>query len=406
MTLHRRKFLSYGAALGAGLFGVAGLPGLALAALPTDKRLAVVILRGGLDGLAAVPPYADPAYAELRDRLALPDPSKEGGVIGLSNFFGLHPSLSALKPLYDAQQLAVFHAVATPYRERSHFDGQNCLETGTGLPNSLHDGWLNRMLALYGGGRPMGLAIGNTIPMLLYGDSPVTSWTPAGGTPEEPVLEQLAKVYAHDPAFQMALGEAMHTQQLAETADLDSMQAQRRGGGRGNNADLAPLAAAAAGFLTTAGGPRVAVMEMGGWDTHANQGTTQGTLANRLQALGDGIARFKEKLGAAWSSTAVVVMTEFGRTVAMNGTQGTDHGTAGMALLTGGAVRGGRVLANWPGLSRDKLYQSRDLAPTLDLRSIVKGVLRDHMGVPEQELAARVFPNSAAIRPLDGLIAT
>jgi uncharacterized protein (DUF1501 family) len=365
-----------------------------------DSRFVLVILRGGLDGLAAVPPYAEPAYAQLRGALALPKPGTADGVLDLDGTFGLHPALTNLHAMYRAREALVLHAAATPYRERSHFDAQNVLEAGSTAPSASGGGWLNRALAaLRSAGRARGaVALADNVPLVLRGELAVTSWAPSQ-LPEtdDDTLARVRRLYeAADPALAASLNGALEAREIAGDAAGEGM------GGRGGQA-IAPLASAAARFLSAADGPRVAVLEAGGWDTHANQGAAQGPLAQRLRALDTGLQILKAELSSHWSETTVLVATEFGRTAAVNGTRGTDHGTAGCAFLAGGAVAGGRVVADWPGLAARDLHEGRDLRATTDLRALFKAVLHERFGVSESALARTVFPASDAVAPLEGV---
>jgi uncharacterized protein (DUF1501 family) len=403
-ALSRRKF-----AIGAAMVA-AGMPRVLLAKAATDNRFVVVILRGAMDGLAAVPPYADPDYRDLRGALALAAPGQADGIIDLDGFFGLHPALKPLHDFYAKGQLTVLHAVATPYRDRSHFDGQDLLENGTTAPHSAHDGWLNRALGLMGASRTLGLAVGQSVPLVLRGAAPVTSWAPTQ-LPEVSAdfIDKVADLYRDDPVFGPALAAGIGDEALVNKAtagvDMAASAGPKMGFKRGGSG-LAPAITGTVGkLLADPVGPRIAVIDVTGWDTHANQGTTNGRLAPVLADLGGGLAALAAALGPAWRNTVVLTLTEFGRTAAINGTGGTDHGTATAAFLMGGAVRGGRVIAQWPGLSRSRLYQGRDLAPTLDTRAICSAVLRDHLGLPLDALRRVVFPDSAALPPLADLIA-
>jgi uncharacterized protein (DUF1501 family) len=373
---------------------------LRAAAAHPDNRLALVILRGGLDGLAAVPPYGEPAYAQLRGPLALPVPGSDGGVLALDGTFGLHPALTNLYAMYRAREALVLHAAATPYRERSHFDAQNVLEGGGATPSGTADGWLNRALGVLDGvgDARRAVALADTVPLVLRGELAVSSWAPSQ-LPEtdEDTLARVRRLYeAADPALAASVNAALAVRALA--GDANGGRMTERGGQA-----LAPLATAAARFLTSADGPRVAVLDVGGWDTHANQGAAQGPLAQRLRGLDTGLQTLKTELGAVWRHTSVLVVTEFGRTVAVNGTRGTDHGTAGCAFLVGGAVAGGRVVADWPGLAARDLHDGRDLRATTDLRALFKAVLHERFGLAEAALARTVFPASDAVEPLAGL---
>jgi uncharacterized protein (DUF1501 family) len=387
------------------LAGAAGATALSFPAFAfgqahaTDKRLLVVILRGAMDGLAAVPPVGDPNYASLRGGLAL----QRADVLPLDSIFALHKSLPKLKAMYDVHELIPIHAAATGYRDRSHFDGQNVLESGAAAPFARTDGWLNAALgALPHSRADMGVALSAQAPLVLRGSTPVATWSPSvlPSVGDDTVQRLLALYDARDPQLAGVLHAAMGANAVAMDSGAGSMN-----GAGGGYRQIAPLAQVAARFLKDQSGPIAAVMDMGGWDTHANQGAAQGPLARNLGLLDDGIGAFKTEMGPAWwSNTAVIIVTEFGRTAAPNGAGGTDHGTAAAAFLAGGAVQGGRVLADWPGLSSGALYQNRDLKPTLDIRAAIKGVLADHMRVPNAALDSAVFPDSSSVRPVQSLL--
>lgn len=389
MHLNRR------AALGAGLATLA-FPSLAFGA-GTNKRLVIVILRGGMDGLAAVAPVGDPAYANARRDLAL----TRAQTLPLDATFGLHPRFTNLHALYAARELTIVHAVATPYRERSHFDAQNVLETGGVRPYARDSGWLNAALGALdanakAGRRELGLAIAQQAPLVLRGETSVATWSPSPlPDANQDTIARLMDLYRRrDPALAGALDSAVAANAVA--MDAASMGGNGRNGARA----VAPLAKAAAGFLKAPDGPVAAVIEMSGWDTHANQGVDAGQLANSFTLLDAGLATLKTELGPTWRDTVVVVMTEFGRTVAPNGNRGSDHGSASALFLTGGAIAGGRVIADWPGLAPSQLHEGRDLRPTTDVRAVLKGVLADHLGIS----AATAFPDSAGVAPLRGLV--
>ena len=400
----RRRFL-----LGAGaLAATATIPNALFAYTGGSSRLVVVILRGALDGLAAVPPYGDPDYASLHRELAIAAPGGADGALALNNTFGLHPALSFLHERFAAGELVVFDAVASPYRDRSHFDGQNVLENGLTKPIGTADGWLNRALAALprGGGRlsRSAVAISQNVPLILRGEAAVISKSPQA-TPDvdEDLLARLADLYSKDDWFSARLSEAVQTEKMVDGAtDSSAMSKEAAKAAYPNR--VAAVARMASELMRSDGGPEIAVIEASGWDTHANQGGAKGILATRLAGLDQGLKSLADGLGPLWPHTAVLVVTEFGRTAAVNGTRGTDHGTGGCAFLLGGAVRGGQVIADWPGLQRAALLDNRDLKPTLDLRSVFKAVLDEHMHVDSNTLAKRVFPDSSGARPLQGLI--
>ncbi|MBV1797765.1 DUF1501 domain-containing protein [Siccirubricoccus sp. G192] len=372
---------------------------VAFAQLPGERRLVVVILRGALDGLHAVQPYGDPALAGLRAPLVLPEPGQEpgpeGALLDLGGFFGLHPALPALHAMYAANEALVLHAVAGPYRSRSHFEAQDLLEGGA--TERLTSGWLNRALAAVPNPAQAraGLAIGTGVPLLLRGATPIGAYAPPGlERPAADLIYRIAELQAADPLLGPVLAEGMRARGfVAQTIGAPSPQDRDR------NA-FPRLAAAAARLLAAADGPRVAAMELGGWDTHAGQ---RNRILPLLRALDDGLAALRDGLGAHWARTAVLVVTEFGRTARVNGNLGTDHGTGGLAFLLGGGVAGGRVVADWPGLTEGQLHEGRDLAPTLDLRRVAKGLMRDHLRLPEPAVAL-AFPGSAEAPALPGLL--
>ena len=399
--MERRDFLRRGALLAGGTLLAARV---AFARADTrSSRFVLVILRGALDGLASVPPLADRDYAGLRRELALHAAGEAGGALPLDGFFGLHPSLAFLHECYAARELTVLHALASPYRERSHFDGQDVLENGTPRPHALQTGWLNRALAASRApaAREAGVSLGQNVPLVMRGPASVTSWSPSKLVAlDDDTLTRITDLYA---------GDALLASRLADARAADAIAPGEGGGAAAaakGKARYAETVRAAAGFLRRDDGPKVAVFDTSGWDTHANEGGAQGQLAGRLGELDAGLATLRQELGPAWQETAVLLLTEFGRTAAINGTRGTDHGTATAAFLLGGAVAGGRVIADWPGLSPRALYQGRDLAPTLDVRSVLKGILAEHLAVPSPALEQAVFPESFAARPLRGLVRT
>ena len=419
MSISRRRFLESSLFAGASTVVASRL---AFAAAGTDARFVFVLLRGALDGLNAVPPVGDPDYAGLRGSIAIAR-SGEGAALPLSGEFGLHPSLSFLQQCYAAKELAVLHAVASPYRERSHFDAQNVLESGHIRPNASTTGWINRALATLPAdkSREAGVALGANVPLAMRGPAEVASWSPTRiAALDEATLDRITDLYARDPLLSRRLADALESDAIAVEAQK-AAEAEAQGGDspmmsadnpvandakekRNYNARYVETARAAASFLKRDDGPRVAMFDTSGWDTHANEGGATGQLALRLRGLDAALASLKENLGPVWRKTVVLVATEFGRTAAVNGTRGTDHGTGAAAFLLGGAVNGGRVITDWPGLSRASLLENRDLKPTRDLRTVMKGVLRDHLGVAQGALDSKVFPDSAAIKPLDDLI--
>ena len=388
-TLNRRTLLK---SAGCSLAIAATLPRIAFASPVTDKRFVVIVQRGGMDGLAAIPAHGDPAFEKARAGIATPPPGNEGGALPLDSMFGLHPALTEFATLYDEKSLLPIQAACVAYHGRSHFEAQNVLENGSAVPYFLKTGWLNRSLsALPSASGDVGIAITQTMPVIMRGDATVTSWYPSIlPQPNTDTIARIAAMYAADPKLDAALQRARTAHEMATDTDRGSQ--------------FASLMTAAGGFLVKPHGPRVAMVESAGWDTHANQAANYGALDRNLRELNRGVAALRAALGPAWDQTAVLIMTEFGRTVAMNGTQGTDHGTGGAAFLLGGAVAGGRVLADWPGLKPNDLYEGRDLKPTTDLRAVMKGVLAEHLGVPEAHIERVVFPDSGDVRPARDLV--
>jgi uncharacterized protein (DUF1501 family) len=394
----RRSLLLGGTAFAAWAY----LPKFARAADGRDPRLIVVILRGALDGLATVAPTGDPDYAGLHGSIALASDGPHAALM-LDSFFALHPAMPEFARMYREKHAAVVHAVATSYRDRSHFDGQDVLESGFAGPGRVQSGWLNRALeALPKGERVMsGLAVGPTTPLVLRGAAPTVGWSPVA-LPQaaDDTAMRLVELYNHrDPALASALTQGL---QLDKTAQGDDMKPRPGTNGAGA---MRLVARGAAKLMSADDGPRIAALAFDGWDTHANEGGPVGRLAQLLSGLDGALAEFESGLGERWRDTVIVVATEFGRTARINGTDGTDHGTGTIALLAGGAVKGGRVISDWPGLKPASLYEGRDLAPTTDLRAVIKGVLHDHLGLAERVLAETVFPDSTPVKPMKGLVA-
>ena len=427
----RRQWLRALAATGLGV--AASLAGLSLAgaAKPGGPRLVLVLLRGGLDGLSLVPAVGDPAFADARGalgRFASP-------ALPLDSLMALHPALGGLHRLYTQQELLVVHATGLPYRDRSHFDAQQVLESGGAKPFALDTGWLGRALAE---GGQKGLALQTAVPLVLRGHADIDTWAPSTRPDPAPdLIARLERLYASDPALSQALARARDLRLDGAMAGSASPAiSPPAGAGLGamvkpampaisaipampgmatTDANATPpapgrplvlaLARQAAKFLSQPEGPQAAVLSLGGWDTHANQAGETGPLVNNLGTLEAVLLALREGLSApgaaeAWRRTVVLVVTEFGRTVAINGTQGTDHGTGGAALVLGGAVRGGRVLTDWPGLALAQRNEGRDLRVTTDVRAIFRSVLIDHLGLPAARVGQQILPGTAALAPL------
>lgn len=374
----RRRFL---AALG----GTAVLtlwPGLSTAASGGQTRLVVVLLRGAMDGLHLLPPRDDADYLRARGQLAVHD------ALSLDGSFGLHPKMTFAHRLYANKQLLPLVAVAPPYQQRSHFDAQDCLENGTAAPGGARDGWIGRCIEAMAASE--GVAIAQVMPLAMRGSERAEIWSPPlpRDLPDA-LMQQLQPLYAADSRLAPVFADAM---QVA-AAEM---------GGKHSAFRLPEAMAAAAKRMRGPDAARIAFVEDSGWDTHRGQ---QLALDRKFGELDAGLRAIREGLADEWNRTAVVVVTEFGRTVAVNGSAGTDHGVGGVALLAGGAVRGGRVGGDWPGLSAGALLEGRDLRPTTDLRALFKGLLAGHLAVPEAALETRIFPDSRRVRPLEGLLA-
>jgi uncharacterized protein (DUF1501 family) len=400
-TITRRAALASGAALFAWSF----IPSFVGGGGSRDPRLVVLVLRGALDGLIAAPPVGDPDHEALRGRLALTR-SGENTAPMLDSFFGLHPSMPQFARLWSQGEAMLVHAVATPYRGRSHFDGQDVLESGQAGPGRVDSGWLNRALTTLPAGERIegparGLAVGVTTPLILRGSASITGWSPAAVVnSSDDLAQRLSTLYGErDPALQANLRQALALDAVArrETGDLPRS---------GADAAMRLPARGAAKLLAADDGPRIAALSFNGWDTHANAGAARGRVADLLAGLDAAFHEFEKGLGPQWRNTVVVALSEFGRTARVNGTSGTDHGVGGVCFIAGGAVAGGRVIADWPGLRQANLFEGRDLAPTTDLRAVLKGVLADHLGISPAALARIVFPGSDAVRPLANIIRT
>jgi uncharacterized protein (DUF1501 family) len=403
-SLSRRALLITGGAL----FAWAYLPRLASAGGSRDPRLIVIILRGALDGLSAVAPIGDPAYAALHGQLAL-SLGGEHPAFPLDGFFALNPAMPAFARLYKDGHALVVHATATSYRERSHFDGQDVLESGYPRPGNVASGWLNRAIAAVPKGDPItgkgGLAVGPSTPLIMRGPAPVLGWAPQIiPTASDDLAARVMDLYAQrDPILQSALATGLETEKIA-ARDSTPDATLRPQADMYSRAGMRLAAAGAVRLLAADDGPRVAALAFDGWDTHANEGGAVGRLAALLGGLDEAFATFETGLGGRWKDTAIIAITEFGRTVRINGTTGTDHGTGTIAFLVGGAIKGGRVIADWPGLREDQLHEKRDLKPTVDLRAVLKGLLVAQLGLPASVLADKVFPGSGAVNPLQDLV--
>ncbi|CAD5920912.1 hypothetical protein PCC9214_00652 [Planktothrix tepida] len=398
--MERRQFLKFVGLVGTSAIATLGTQGWvakSFATSPSPKRLIVIFLRGGIDGLNVVVPYAEPEYYAARPVIAIPKPGTEKGVLDLDGFFGIHPALSPLMPLWKQGNLAFIHAVGSPISNRSHFEAQDQLETGTPNSQKTPDGWMNRLLGVLPGHTPVeAVSVGTVIPRILSGSQSVANITlNSNSTRELPIDGEQVKaafdqLYASNDALSLAYREGRSArEQLLKELDAE-MEAANQGaplpkGFAGEARQLASL-------LVRDPSIQLAFMALGGWDTHINQGAATGVLANRLNPLAEGLAVLVERLGEVYRDTTVVVMSEFGRTVHENGNGGTDHGYGNVMWLLGGAVQGGKVYGKWPGLAKSELFEQRDLKVTTDFREVIAQILLSNFKLNSEQLL-RVFPN-------------
>lgn len=362
------------------------LPSLSFASTQSPNKLVWVTLRGAMDGLNVVVPTFDDDYFALRPNIAM----AKGDLKPLANGFGLHPSLANVHQWYQQGHAAFVHACATNYRQRSHFDGQKVLENGTSDPFD-PIGWMNRYLATQHSQATsqQAIAIDAGMPLIVRGDVKVSSWFPHKLKAKHQQADLLAELFQNDEVLSANFEDAMK---------LESMTS----GGK-QSKQFASLMRQAGEFMNAPNGPNIAVLELGGWDTHSAQGTIKGRLSSQLTKLDKGLAALKEALGDQWSSTVIIAASEFGRTVAENGTKGTDHGTGNAMFVLGGALKQSDVIVDWPGLAESQRYQGRDLTPTTDTRAVIKAVLNHHLGADEKVLE-HVFPGAPPKLAMTGLL--
>ena len=361
-------------------------PRMAFAQAATPKRFVFIIQRGAADGLGIVAPVGDPAFAGARGVLAQDFASAPK----LDAMFALHPAMVNALAMHRAGEALFAQAIASPYRDRSHFDGQNVLETGGASAYQVRDGWMNRMLGVVPRADASAIALAATVPMALRGEHEVASYAPSSlPRASDDLLARVSMLYQGDAQLHGLWSEALGTREL--TSDL----------AQGGGANAAATGTLAARLLRPENGARIAMVETGGWDTHTGQ---VGRLAGQLKGLDAMIGALKAGLGPIWSDTVVLVATEFGRTVAVNGTGGTDHGTGSAAMLFGGAVKGGRVMADWPGLAPAALYESRDLKPTMSLDAFIGGAVAGHYGLDPLRTTATLFPGALKAAAIEGLM--
>jgi uncharacterized protein (DUF1501 family) len=400
------------------------------------RKLVVFVCRGAMDGLSVSPPIGDTDYASLRGDIAIPGFGQPNGALKLDETFGLHPKLATVHALALKGQARIAPAVATPDRARSHFEAQDVLETGVPETDNTGSGWLNRAMEALSATRKVdAMSVGAQAPLILRGRLQAASWSPGGYKDRDARLPTiLTDLYAGDPLLSAALASGLETEAMARIATAApaadpitsalilanppamSSDAAMQAGTASPQASVAQYGEQAidaarkigvtlAKFMTEPNGPQIAAVSLDGFDTHANQGAADGQLANRLRGLDAVLDGLSTGLGPEWNNTVVVVATEFGRTARVNGTKGTDHGTASTALVLGGGLKRGGLIGDWPSLQQAKLFENRDTAPTMDMRALFKGVLAEQLGVDRRALDTTVFPNSAAIAPAVGIVA-
>ena len=399
--MKRRDFLGYAATAGAMLlpFGreawAASVPEAA-----TQRKLIVIMLRGAVDGLSVVAPYADDNYYQLRPTIAVPRPGQENGALDLDGYFGLNPVLSDLMPLWQQRKLAFVHASGSPDATRSHFDAQDYMESGTPGRKATQDGWMNRLL----GGLPgpavptRAVSIGPLMPRILSGRAPASNIASGMAGTRTTLLDRpqigqaFDQLYQGDDQYSKAYKQAQEThQEVMLAVDQDEMQKANNGAPLPNG--FPDDAARLAKLMRNDANVQMAFLALGGWDTHANQGSVKGQLANHLQPLGQGLAVLAQQLGPMFDDTTIVVMSEFGRTVKQNGNNGTDHGHGNAMWILGGKVAGGKVYADWQGLDESRLYERRDVPVTTDFRAVLAQVAERHLRLPDARLQ-EIFPET------------
>ncbi len=372
------------------------------------KVLVCLFQRGAVDGLSMVVPHAEGDYYALRPRIAIPRPGAgPAAAIDLDGRFGLHPRLAALKPLWDQGHLALVHAVGSPDPTRSHFDAQDFMDSGTPGVKTTQDGWANRALQHAADHRAtpfQGVAFGPTLPRALQGSAGTlaipdlqTFGIRVGGGAQPAVRDRLTaafeELYGGEATGIVAATAAESFQAVQMLKQANPTQYQPANGATYPRGPLGHALLQVAQLLKADLGTEIAFVDVGGWDTHINQGAGEGQLAGRLNELGESLAAFYQDMGDRMGDVVVLTMSEFGRTVAENGNVGTDHGHATAMMVLGGAVRGGRVAGQWPGLAREQLYENRDVQVTTDFRDLFGEVVSRHLGVAD---LASVFPGYAS----------
>ncbi len=395
-ALARRDVLRLGAGLSLTFMG-----GARVLADPAQaaRKLVVIVCRGGMDGLSVAPPIGDAAYPALRGPIAI----AAEAALPLDGTFGLHPKLATIHALARSGQARLAPAVALPHHIRSHFEAQDLLETGGDQLTPATTGWLNRALAAMGAPKPVtALSVGSQAPLILSGPVRTESWSPGARLDDDTtrLAAALQDLYGPHTALGAALAAGLATQARADALGGEAPGPGARGrGARG-------IAETAGRLLAAPDGPSIAVLSLTGFDTHAGQGAAEGLLASRLGVLDQSVAGLRAGLGNQWRQTVSIAVTEFGRTARVNGTGGTDHGTAAALILAGGALRAGGLIGDWPSLAPPSLFEGRDLAATLDIRGVFKGVLAEHLGLERRALDNAVFPGSRDARLVSGLVSS
>jgi uncharacterized protein (DUF1501 family) len=409
--MHRRQFLQYSGLVSASSLIAIGGHGLAVQGAPTRQstaqsphRLVVVFLRGAIDGLSVVVPYQEAAYYKARPQVAIPQPGKPEGVQDLDGQFGLHPALAPLMPLWQEKSLAFVHACGSPDATRSHFDAQLYMESGTPGQKRTSEGWMNRLLQHLPGKPPtQAINLGATTPLILTGKTPVTTLAPSRSATQKSPLDRsqvsgaFDRLYAGTDPLSKAYQDSKVSRQFLQELEAETKAANNGApvAGQAFTRDAQRLGS----LMARDRDVQLAFLSLGGWDTHINQGGSQGQLASRLRALGNGLMTLTKALGPSYENTVILVMSEFGRTIAENGNRGTDHGHGSVMWAFGGPIAGGKVYGQWPGLSTDQLYEGRDLAITTDFRNVVSPVLIQHLQIQSPQLA-QIFPGYTPNRPL------
>lgn len=405
--MDRRQFLRSTTFFSGGLLVSLGSQGWIFKTLaqPSPQRLIVIFLRGAIDGLNVVIPYTEDEYYAARPTIAIPRPGQSGGALDLNGQFGLHPSLEPLMAQWRDRRLAFVHASGSPDQTRSHFDAQDYMESGTPGRKNTTDGWMNRLLTALPGRSPTkAVNLGETVPRILAGSNSVASIAPTGNTGrplpiDRPLISQaFDQLYQGNDAISLAYQEGREAREtLMKNLEGEMMQADR---GAPNARGFAETTRRVARLMERDASIQTVFLAIGGWDTHVNQGGSQGQLAFRLRYLGQGLATLATELGAGYRNTTILVLSEFGRTIQENGNRGTDHGHGNVIWLLGGRVKGGQVYGQWPGLEANQRFEGRDLAVTTDFRSVVSSVLQTQWRL-DQPTLARIFPGFSLTTPLN-----